>query len=62
MKESFNKEIWISFVIKSIIGTFERRLSERDLVLYAMRIVSSRHRFYRLLSAIDFYSPSYRVL
>jgi len=58
VKESFNKEIWISFVIKSaLLG--RRRSRARVGFVHAMRIVSSRHRLYRLLSAIDFYPPKY---
>jgi len=60
VKESFNKEIWISFVIKSaLLGRRRSRASERFGFVHAMRIVSSRHRLYRLLSAIDFYPPKY---
>ena len=60
VKESFNKEIWISFVIKSaLLGRRRSRARERFGFVHAMRIVSSRHRLYRLLSAIDFYPPKY---
>jgi hypothetical protein len=59
VKESFNKEIWISFVIKSALLGRRSRARERFGFVHAMRIVSSRHRLYRLLSAIDFYPPKY---
>ena len=60
VKESFNKEIWISFLIKSaLLGRRRSRARERFGFVHAMRIVSSRHRLYRLLSAIDFYPPKY---
>ena len=61
VKESFNKEIWISFVIKSaLLGLYAvARPRKRFGFVHAMRIVNSRHRLYRLLSAIEFYPPKY---
>jgi hypothetical protein len=61
VKESFNKEIWISFVIKSaLLGLYAvARARKRFGFVHAMRIVNSRHRLYRLLSAIEFYPPKY---